>query len=99
MSILVNPIRKTLTTSSGSASDTFSSTGICLQILVEPTTSSTQYDISITDSSDTVVFSRVDETGTFNELLGLPLAGTYTFSIDNATNDEDNTVFIGVRNS
>ena len=99
MSILNNPIRKTLTASSGSASDTFTAQGLCHQILIKPTTSSTQYDISLVDSSSVTVFEATSETGTINELLILPLIGAYTLSIDSATVDEDFTVLMIVRNS
>jgi len=99
VSILNNPIRKTLTASSGSASDTFTTHGLCHQILVEPTTSSTQYDLSITDSGSTKVFEQTGEEGTVNELVILPLSGAYTITLANATVDEDFTVLIVVRNS
>ena len=99
MSILNNPIRKTLTASSGSASDTFSTHGLCHQILVKPTTSTTQYDFSLTNSADVVVFKRTSEVGTMNELVTLPLSGIYTAAIDNATVNEDHTVLIMVRNA
>lgn len=97
--ILNNPIRKTLTASSGSASDTFKTQGLCHQILVKPATASTQYDISLTNSGSVVVFKRTSEVGTMNELITLPLAGAYTVAIDNATNDEDHTVLMVIRNS
>lgn len=99
MSILNNRISRTLTASSGSASDTFSATGLCHQILVKPETSSTQYDISLTDSASVVIFKRTSEVGTMNELVTLPLIGAYTVAIDNATVDEDHTVLIIVRNA
>lgn len=99
MSILNNPIRKSLTPDGGSVSDTFSATGLCHQILVKPATASTQYDISLTDSASVVVFKRTSEVGTMNELITLPLAGAYTFAIDNATVDEAHTVLMVVRNS
>lgn len=97
--ILNNPIRRTLTTSSGSASNTFISQGICHQILVKPATASTQYDVSLIDPGSVVVFKRTSEVGTMNELITLPLAGAYTISIDNATRNEDHTVLIVVRNT
>ena len=99
MGILNNRIQKTLTASSGSASDTFTSHGVCLQILVKPTTSSTQYDVSLTDSGSVVVFKRTSEVGTMNEFVSLPLTGAYTVAIDNATVDEAHTVLLIVRNS
>jgi len=99
MSILINPIRRTLTPATGSASDTFGTQGLCYQILVNPTTSTTQYDVSLTDPGSVVVFKRTSEVGTLNELISLPMSGAYTVAIDNATVDEDHTVLIMVRNS
>ena len=97
--ILNNPIRKTLTPSEGSASDTFTAHGICYQIYVRPTTSSTQYDVSLTDLDSQVIFKRTSEVGVLNEFITLPLTGAYTLSIDNATADEAHKVLIVVRNS
>ena len=99
MPILNNPIRRTLTASSGSASDTFTTQGLCQQILVKPATASTQYDLSLTNAASVVVFKRTSEVGTFNELITLPLSGNYTIAIDNATVDEDHEILIVVRNS
>ena len=97
--MLNNPIHKTLTPASGSASTTFNTHGLCHQILVKPTTASTQYDLSLTDSSSLVVFKRTSKVGTLNELITLPLSGNYTVAIDNATVDEDHKILIVVRNS
>ena len=99
MSILNNHIRRTLTASSGSASDTFTSHGTCQQILVKPTTSTTQYDVSLTDSGSLVILKRTSEVGTLNDEICIPFAGAYTISIDNATVNEDFDVLVGVRNS
>ena len=99
MSIFNNQIRKTLTASSGSASDTFITHGICHQILVKPTTSTTTYDFSLTDSGSIVVYESTDETGTMNDFITLPVSGNYTASIANASVDEDFSVLIVVRNS
>jgi hypothetical protein len=99
VAILINPVRKTLTASSGAASDTFSAIGTCQQIVVTPTTSTTGYDFSITDADSVVVFQMTDEVGTMNEDVDLPLAGTYTIALANATVDEAHKVLIKVRNS
>jgi len=99
MAILNNPITKTLTASTGSASDTFSTQGLCRQILVKPDTATTQYDVSLINSSSIVVFKRESEIGTLNELITLPMHGAYTVAIDNATVDEDHAILIIVQNS
>ncbi len=99
MSILNNQIRRTLTPDTGSVSDTFTAQGTCQQILVKPTTSSTQYDISLTDSGSLDVFSRTSEESTLNEFVTLPVSGAYTITLANATVDEDFEVLVVVRNS
>ena len=63
--------------------------GICKQIIVEPATSTTSYEINITDNEGTIVFETDTETGTYPELTDLPMRGIYTFNITSATNDED----------
>ena len=99
MSILNNAIKRTLTASSGSASETFTTQGICYQIIVKPETASTQYDIQLIDFNSLVVYKRASEVGTLNDLTSLPLSGTYTVSIDNSTVDEDFIILVMVRNS
>lgn len=96
--MLINPIRRTLTTSSGVASDTFGSMGICHQILVAPATSSTGYTVTLTDPGSVVVFKRTSEVGTLNDEVVLPLAGNYTIDLSSASADEDFTILISVRN-
>jgi hypothetical protein len=99
VSILNNQIRRILTTSSGSASDTFTAQGTCQQVFVKPATSTTQYDVTLTDSDSLVVFERTSEVGTLNDFITLPVSGAYTISIANATVDESHKVLVAVRNS
>ena len=97
--ILFNQITQTVTTSTGTVSGSFTSNGICHQIIVKPTTSSTQYDFKITNSLNMDIYSVDSEVGKWNDLLTLPMVGIYTYTIDNATADEDFTVVLEVRNS
>jgi hypothetical protein len=99
MAILNNPIRRTLTASSGSDSDTFTSNGLLHQIYFKPATSTTQYDVTLTDGGSVDVFKRTSEVGTLNEFVTLPVQGAYTLSLANATVDEAFTVLLMVRNS
>ena len=77
-------------TISGAWSDnTLSTRGILKQILVKFKTSSTIFDLVITDANDLVVLNRTGETGNLSEIIELPLDGIYTISIENATVDEE----------
>jgi hypothetical protein len=96
--MLIHPELLKLTTSAGSASgNTQNLMGICYEILVKPTTASTQYDITITDSSSIVIYERTSETGTLAEVDTLPMNGVYTISIANSTANELFTIKIMVR--
>lgn len=63
--------------------------GICRQIVVEPTTSTTSYTIKIEDANGYTVFETDTETGNYCELTNLPLIGVYTIKIESATADEE----------
>ena len=63
--------------------------GICRQIVIEPTTSTTAYEFQIIDDKDIVVFETDTETGNYPELTALPMFGIYTVRIFNATVDEE----------
>lgn len=62
--------------------------GMCRQVLVKPTTSSTTWDIEITDSKSFVIYNRTDCAGNSSEILSLPLKGQYTVAIANASVNE-----------
>jgi hypothetical protein len=61
-------------------------------VLVKPATSTTTYDVKITNGSSIVVYERTSETGTLSEETALPLRGIYTVTISNATADEAFTI-------
>ena len=61
---------------------------LCHNVIVDPTTSNTQYDFQIINPDSQVIFERTSETGTLSELTSLPLYGNYTLKILNATVDE-----------
>ena len=93
--------RDLASTSNNSFFFTFSATrsisGVCYNILVKSTQESTIYDISLTNSSGIVVYSRTSETGTLSEITSLILKGIYTISISNATSDELFTIQLIIR--
>lgn len=87
--MLIHQEKIQLTTSSGSASiNSDNIRGICHHIIVKPTTSNTQYNITITNSDSIIIYERTSEIGLLSELLTLPIRGIYTIAISSATNDE-----------
>ena len=62
--------------------------GLCRHVIVKPATETTTYDISITNPVDAKIYERTSETGTLSELTSIPIQGTYTINITNATADE-----------
>lgn len=76
--------------SSGSISEnTIKLNGLCRHIIIKPATSTTSYEFNITDFQDVIIYERDTETGTFTELIEMPLSGVYTMNITNATVDEE----------
>jgi len=62
--------------------------GILMQILVEPTSSDTQYNISITDDRGMTIYERESEEGRLAEEMLIPIYGLNIVKIWNATKDE-----------
>lgn len=96
MTLVINQTKKTGSTSSGSlaVNTGIPVMGICRQIIVKPTTATTQYDFKITSPQSVVVYERIGEVGTLAEINDLPLLGTYTLTISNATNDEAFEIYL-----
>jgi len=62
--------------------------GIAREILVKPATSTTRYNITITNANSLDIFYSESITGKFAEEIALPIRGGYTVTIDSATKDE-----------
>ena len=79
-----------ITTSSGSATATiFLKKSILEQIIINPATSTTTYDISLTDGGGFIIYDMDDLTGDFIEdEPGVPTDSTLTLTISNASADE-----------
>lgn len=71
--------------------------GIAREIIVEPTTGSTQYNLTITNDNSLTVFSSSSITGNFVEEVALPFRGVYTVTISSATRDEAFTIGIFIQ--
>ena len=62
--------------------------GIVRQIVVQPTSGSTTYNLSIVNDNSIEVFYSNSVTGNFSEETALPFRGVYTVTISGATKDE-----------
>ena len=60
---------------------------MCKQVVVNPTTSTTRFDVTITDEDDVTVRSFTDVV-CVNDLTEWPAYGIYTVAISSATADE-----------
>ena len=77
------------TPSGGSASwNTDDLRGVMLQLLVNPTTATTTYDITLTDDDSIVVYSKKGNKGTLKDTTQMGLYGIYTVDITNASVNE-----------
>lgn len=88
----------TLTTSSGAA--TQSVTGAknrrLVQILISPTTSTTQYDFSITDKNSKKIYELTGLVGNYVDYANTPqfVYGNFTMTLASATADEAFSVYL-----
>ena len=62
--------------------------GIAREIIISPATSTTVYDLQITNDNSLDVFISTSLTGDFIEEVALPFRVIYTVAISNATKDE-----------
>ena len=68
--------------------------GVAREIIVKPATSSTTYNLDITNADSLPIFSSDSIVGDFIEEIALPFRGIYTVAISSATNDELFTIAI-----
>jgi hypothetical protein len=78
------------TTSSGALSTNTVAAlqGIAREIIISPATSTTTYNLTITNDNSLDVFTSDSIEGDFIEEVALPFRGVYTVAIDSATKDE-----------
>ena len=62
--------------------------GIAREIIISPATSTTVYNLTITNDNSLTVFKSSSITGDFIEEVALPLRGVYTVAVTSATVDE-----------
>lgn len=86
---LIHPEKLSGSTSSGAFTvNTQKLNGVLRQVIVNPTTPTTIYDVSITNYHSNTVYERASEQGELSEEVQLPAYGIHTVAITNATNDE-----------
>lgn len=87
--IPVHQEKYSITPTSGSVSQTIRAGGnICYDIFVKATTSSTTFDVSLTDVYGNVVEYWQDNTGELSERLQKLTYGNWTLTISSASVDE-----------
>lgn len=88
----------TMTTSSGSAAQSVNGAKgrRLVQVLVNPATSSTEYNFTITDKNSQVIYDQGGWTGKLFDSENIPeyIYGNFTMNIDSATADEAFTVIL-----
>ena len=91
MAQIINENRQIIATSLGSANFNFRyQLGVIVkQIIVEATTNSTTFDIQILDPNNDVILERDSIVGTLNEFVEMPIIGSYTLEVLNASRDEN----------
>lgn len=96
----VHQEKYTVTASSGSASHTIIAGGnICYDIFVKSASSTTTFDVSLTDVYGNVIYTRTDITGELNEQLQKLTYANWTLSISNASVDEEFKILLLFRES
>ena len=88
--MIIHSENMTGTTSSGALSTNTVAAlqGIAREIIISPATSSTVYNLTITNDNSLDVFLSSSITGDFIEEVALPLRGVYTVAISDSTADE-----------
>jgi hypothetical protein len=70
--------------------------GIAREIIISPATSTTTYDLTITNDNSLDIFISESNTGDLIEETAIPIRGINTVKISNATKDEDFSMAIVV---
>ena len=98
MSTTWHPQQGTATTAAGSATANLIMRNSTLsQIYVNPTTSSTTYNLSLLDRFSRTVYEKESLTGLHSELPDLPVLGNMTLTIASASADEAFDYFLALK--
>ena len=99
--MILNYIKQgTMTASAGTASVTIPAIdGKCVLLHVSSATSSTTFDVRLTDKFSINVLDDTDATGIYNQLTQIPVYGNFTLTVRNASVNEVFTYLIVIRES
>ena len=97
--LVAHPEKYQITASSGTVSKTILTGGgnVCYEIFVEAATSTTTFDVTLTDRYGFVTFERDDNTGKLSEMMQKIAYGNWTLTIANASADEAFDVLVVMR--
>lgn len=86
MSFIINKFNGSTTAAAGTATAVIRAChSIGKQIIVEPSNDTTQYDVSLTDQYNIVVWEKTDIEGTLNNDINLPTVGNFILTISNSS--------------
>lgn len=71
--------------------------GLLRTIIIKPTTATTQYDITITNSDSMDIYSSKSIVGNSSDEVQIPLRGIFTITITNSTADEAFTIHLALQ--
>ena len=94
--MVIHSENMTGTTSSGalSTNTVAALSGIAREIIISPATSTTTYNLVITNDNSLTVFKSSSIEGDFIEEVALPFRGVYTVAVSQATKDEEFNIAI-----
>jgi len=97
--LVAHPEKYQLTAAAGTVSKTIFTGGgnVCYEVFVEAATSTTTFDVTLTDRYGFITFEREDNTGKLSEMLQKIAYGNWTLTIANASVDEAFNVLIVMR--
>lgn len=70
--------------------------GLLREIIIKPTTNTTTYNFKITNQNSLIMYEEMSLTGEVAIEVSLPIKGTNTFAIDNASKDELFTIQLSI---
>ena len=97
--IVAHPEKYQITAASGTIAQTiFTGNGnICYEVFVEAETSTTTFDVTLTDRFGFIVYERTTNTGKLSEMMQKLAYGNWTLTITNASVDEAFNVLLAFR--
>jgi hypothetical protein len=98
--ILIDSQEYTESTILGELSQEFvTNNAILKQVIIKPATESTTFDFSLVDKNGNVTYEETNCSGTFNELVEIPLYGNTLLNISNSSRDELYKLIFNLRRS